>query len=329
MNPQIPQRKLNTIVTACDDSYFWGAYLLIASIRFNQGIYPIIVFAHGLNQKQVSALEQFGDVKVVSSDKPYLHLSKPDAIAEACTEFISWIDADCIFVGNLDRLLIPANRSFQIRFRRAEENYSVFKNRYTSEDTLGEIPSAILKIWRDDIGERATPRYSTQCVSNCFSFHREHLPYIRRWKLQIERYSAEATSPTNPSSTAYFMSDESVLSSLLCYGHETPATTDYRLGNANDAHLMHFGMAAKPWLRWQKRHLYYYDYVQVILRWALDQGYSQDGLPYSLNGKSRIIIHLHSQVCENFALIRRLLCDVFIGTKRYFKHHKRLFTTKS
>ena len=168
----------NTIVTACDSSYFWGAFLLISSIRFSSGVLPIIVMSHGLNRKQKEFLLQFENVTVKDSvqDKP--HLNKSGALAYADTKYITWLDADCVYVGNIDKLLIPKNGNFQIRFREAIENQDVFMSRASGQDAKGCIPEAIMKTWQKDVNENTISRYKTQCVTNSFCIHRDELEIV-------------------------------------------------------------------------------------------------------------------------------------------------------
>ncbi|NRB42032.1 MAG: hypothetical protein HRU20_26765 [Pseudomonadales bacterium] len=301
----------NTIVTACNSAYFWGAYLLLASIRYNGSCCPIIVSAHGLSSQKVWALKQFGDVTVVESSKSSPHLYKPQVLMLAKTEYISWIDADCIFVGDLEQKLIPSNQSMQIRFRQSEENYSVFKSRMARNDKTGKIPQAILKQWRKDVGERQQGRYSGQCVTNCFSFHRKHLSFIKRWQQQIDKTSASAAEPVDNSNFAYFMSDESVMASLLNYLDEVPDIADYQLDQKASEHLMHFGMRGKPWTHWRHSHLNYYCTIQQILQWVETAGYWRPILPLSLQPQYRAVSFLLARINRIGEEIRARLFDSF------------------
>lgn len=63
----------NAIVTACDAPYFWGALLLVASVRYSGGRLPIFVVGAGLSRKQIDLLTQFADVSVHEAGFQFPH----------------------------------------------------------------------------------------------------------------------------------------------------------------------------------------------------------------------------------------------------------------
>lgn len=277
----------NTIVTACNRSYFWGAFLLIASIRYSGGKLPVIVLGHRLTDFQKRALSQFENVSMFSTSNPNPHLSKAEALAHATTEYITWLDADCMYVGNIDHLLVPREGELQIRLRGSQENQDVFKRFGHGNDNQGDIPKKILAQWRNDINERLNPRYLKQCVTNSFCFHRSSLNFFLDWQKQINLVSPAASRPVNQSNKAYFMTDESVLASMLCFSHRVPTLARYNLDHTEREHLMHFGMNLKPWVSWREEHLKYYDYIQAVLGWVSKESYQVPRLPISLNKRFR------------------------------------------
>jgi len=213
----------------------------------------------------------------------YPHLNKPIALDYANTKYVTWLDSDCIYVGNIDSKLIPKNGDLQIRFRGMAENDDVFRNRMSTLDSQGVIPEEILKTWRNDVNENVIPRYKTQCVTNSFCINRDDSELLSHWTEQIEKVSSEASKPVNTNSFAYFMSDESVMSSLLCFRNKVPKISPYCLNDISETHLMHFGMRLKPWSMWRDEHLQYYHYIQAIIQWTEKMGYEHPNVPMSLN----------------------------------------------
>lgn len=103
-----------TIVTACDKKYVWGAYLLIASVRYAGMDTTIIVSAYDLDQNEIAFLEQFPNVTVFSSGKMTSRsvcTQKPTAISLAETDYVTWMDADCIVTGNISSYLEPGTKN--------------------------------------------------------------------------------------------------------------------------------------------------------------------------------------------------------------------------
>jgi len=305
----------NTIVTACNKSYLWGAYLLIASIRLNQGLTPIHVLVSGLNTDEIKLLEQFERVKVIVANSPFMHLEKPSAIMSAETEYITWVDADCIVIGNVDKLLIPAHQGLQIRFREKEENASVFSKRYSRDDSIGDIPKNILKSWQKDVNERQFSRVNKQCVTNFISLHRRHLPFIQKWQTQIERVCVKPSQPVNRHSKAYFMTDESILSSLFSFSHKVPELSGYELNKDPHNFLMHFGQSGKPWIRWRQPHLKFYDYVMAILDKLRDQHYTLPKLPYSLDLRYKVQTHLVTYLYQYYLNARHTTSSILFSIR--------------
>jgi len=282
----------NTIVTACNKRYFWGVYLLIASIKYNNGKLPVHVLSAGLNKEDIRLLEQFDNVTIFNSNSNHIlhypHLNKPNAIFTANSEYITWVDADCLFYGNIDNYLTPSNKSFQIRFRAARENESVYKKRYVFNDKKGQIPQHILNVWRSDVCERTKPRYHSQCVTNCISLHQSHLPFIEKWDQQLKSTLMNPEYPVDNNSLAYFMTDESVLASLFTYSYNVPNVCNYQLNQDANRLLIHFGMKNKPWVLWKKSHLAFYRYVMAIITWVRKHNLDLPPLPYSLNERYKI-----------------------------------------
>ena len=299
----------NTIVTACNRQYLWGVILLLASIRLNMGKYPIHIFSPDLRDGEIKILEQFDDVKVFKSKNKNPHMDKAKAILSADTDYVTWVDADCLFIGNLDHLLIPDSEGFQIRFRESYENSQVFKQRYKKGDVLGDIPDDILTTWQADVRERNTPNINRQCVSNFISMHKKHLPFIRKWDQQLSLIDINPDQPVDKNSTAYFMTDESILSSLFAYAYDTPEISPYKLNLYSGQYLMHFGETLKPWNTWRARHLKYYNYVVSLINDLQRRNFYLPPLPHSLDNRFRQRTHCISHMMTSYLQLRSSLAN--------------------
>lgn len=286
-----------TIVTACDKNFLWGAYLLIASLRRHNVNVSISALTFGLSEEEKSLLEQFRNVEATmesgTRNSHGTQLRKPDAILSAGSEYITWMDADCIVTGNITKYLIAPGQSFQIRFRSKKENVLRFKNKYGSPREYGSIPQSTLDVWRKDVGERDLPAIETTCVTNCFTLHRKHLDFIRRWRGQIAKLVPDITG-RRESAYSYGgrVSDELILNSLFAFSRNPPPISKYLLDTDPQAYLAHFGVAPKPWKRWHPKHLKYYDMVVSIVDWAGKVGFRTPPIPWSLKRKNRGVCHI-------------------------------------
>jgi hypothetical protein len=306
---------INTIVTSCNKNYLWGVFLLVASIRLNGGKCPIIIWAFDFTEQDSALLCQFSDVTIYKSDNPNTHLDKPRAILSAETEYVTWVDADCMFLGNLDSLLIPPNRGMHIRFRALNENAQVFQSRYSDTDQKGSIPESILAKWQEDVNEESQKHITTQCVSNFISLHRRHFPFIKKWQVQIEKSTKNSTRPVDKNNQAYFMTDESVLASLFAYAHDRPNTSDYKLNEFSHKKLIHFGESLKPWKIWRYRHLKHYHYVIGVIDELKIQGVCLPAIPKSLDYRFKLSTFAQSFVATTFLSFKRSLGQLFYSLR--------------
>jgi hypothetical protein len=283
-----------TVVTACDRNYFWGQWLLIASLRYERN--PVLVHAGGLGltDGEWQLLAQFGNVRPVrlSPDDPrYLTLRKPEVLLTAQTEYVGWFDSDTFVIGDITKYWRPPNGEFQCRFRAPEELANLYRGRYAPEDQPGTIPARVRAIWQADVGERRECAIQSACLADNFTFHRRHLDFIRRWDAQMRKVLPAATPPFAPQrSLAYHLLDEPVLNSLLAFAaHPPPVAGAFLLDQDPQAFVLHFGMSPKPWQRWNYRHLPYYDRVLRVIEWAQAQGFQTPPLPPSLRRRYRLV----------------------------------------
>ena len=221
-------------------------------------------------------LQQFSNVRVLGlsvENRRNVCNRKPEALLTAETEYIAWFDADCMIVGDIGPLLIPENHEFQIRLREPWENSWVWRDHYAVGEQRGGLPASVLCRWCQDVHQLELPRLATTCVTNTFVLHRRHLDFIREWKTQIAKVlPAGDTGVVDSSLHAYFMSDESVLSSLLVFSRLAPPLSTFRLNRDPAAHVAHFGANPKPWKRWRKHLWYCHRHVLDLLDWVQKTG---------------------------------------------------------
>ncbi len=280
-----------TIVTACDANYLWGALLLIVSIRkFNLNT-KIVVSVYDFTEEQMAYLSQFPDVEVVEGINPgnqCVCVMKPQAILAAKTDWVIWMDSDCIVTHDITDLLVTTQDGIQMRFREKEENATVYRNYYKKIDKVGLIPEEVLETWRQDIGERETSRIETVGQTNCFVIHKDSYPFIYKWQSQMLKVlPSRLANVYNKKDQAYSMTDESVFNSLFAYSNEIPKISKYLLDIGNPPYLVHFGLAQKPWTGWSVKTLRYYKLVQDLLEWARIEGYSLPPIPKPMHVANR------------------------------------------
>ena len=109
-----------TIVSAADAGYFWGLYLLAASVAKSGMGFPMNLLIKGFNDPQRRLLEQFDGVTLheISDDSARnLCMRKAEAFSHAETDYIAWLDSDCVVVGDISELIIPMNGEMQMVHR--------------------------------------------------------------------------------------------------------------------------------------------------------------------------------------------------------------------
>jgi len=285
-----------TIVSACDRNFLWGAYLLAASAARFLPETPVHILQIGFTDDDKKLLEQFPTVKVLplaDNDPRNVANRKSEALLSADTEYVAWLDSDCMVVGDITEFLIPTNGEFQIRLREPWENAWVWRNHYAPGEATGGLPKSVLDKWQTDVGQRTVPLVNTTCVTNAFVLHRRHLDFIRQWKSQIAKVippaHAGVVDNRNP---AYFMTDESVMSSLLVFSDIAPTAAAFRLDREPARHVAHFGANPKPWKQWRLHLWYCYPHIQSLLDWAEKSGHRTPPRPWSLQKQNRLPSYL-------------------------------------
>ncbi|MDD4687980.1 MAG: hypothetical protein PHH38_07875 [Candidatus Cloacimonetes bacterium] len=276
----------DTVVTACDQNFVWGAMLLGISLRYHSMTCAYHILGYDLTQRDVKCLQSIPGTEVFpvhKTDMRSVCTQKPMAIDTAETDIVVWMDADCVVSGNLEKFFVCPDNKLQIRIREENENFSVYRNLYTKHDTLGKIPQKVLDIWQKDVNDLDEPGIQTVYQTNCFVLNKTHLSFVELWKQQMLKVIPENTFGVyNKKSVAYSMTDESVINSLFAFSSQAPATSEYLMDKDPNAACIHFGLSPKPWQHWTFSALRYYDYVQKLIAWANTEKYRLPALTTSL-----------------------------------------------
>ncbi|WPJ96815.1 hypothetical protein SH580_03735 [Coraliomargarita algicola] len=281
-----------TIVSAADGNYFWGLLLLTASIRRAKLQCPVHLLVRDLTDAQMASLQALGNVSIEEMDSSNCLNPctwKASALMGATTEYITWMDADCLVIGDISELLMPRNGEFQIRVRGHQENAMTYHKLYAPGEKAGPLPASVLATWQQDVNEQLEPRLDTAIVTNCFVLHRQHLPFIKKWQQQMEKVMPpQDCGVVNQNQPAYFMTDESVFSSLISFAAAAPPISDFLLNQIPEKHVAHFGVRPKPWNGWAQPTWYAYDEVMETVDYALAHCPMLPELPPSLQRKHRL-----------------------------------------
>lgn len=283
----------NTIVSACDNGYALGVWLLIASIRKCGMRHPILIGAYNWSDEWKSDILKFPDVAIADlpiTDKRSVTCSKPEIMLQAPTDFVTWIDCDGIVSGDMTEALECPEDMINIRPKTPSETKDVFQSIRLSNENPETIPQKILQIWQKDVGGLDAPRYP-RGFSACFigiSRTRNHA-FLKKWRDQMYKVLPEDVSLVQDGSVAYFQTDESVLNSLMLFLPDAPQRIPQYIADIQDKpHFIHFGYNPKPWIMWNKYSLRHFDAVADIVEWAVSQGYTPHcGLPYTFKRSNK------------------------------------------
>lgn len=306
------------IVTALDPNFLWGAYLLIASLRYQGVKAPVHVLTYRFSPQDRDTLAQFPQVKI--HDLPqltwrYFNCLKPAAICQADADYITWMDADCIVTGDITPYLETQEESFSLRFRDGQEHLALYRSLFPQyyEAHSAPFPDPILARWRDDVGERQEPRIATTCSACCFTLHRRHLDFIRRWEQQMARVLPSIEDGqvhrkvVDWGNQAYRLTDEAVLNSLLAFAENSPNLSEYQLDKDPHAQLVHFATNPKPWEIWLPRYARYYDLVMDIIDWTQQQGMTPPPKPLALRRPLKPLNLLAGKACQTLLDLKHLI----------------------
>ena len=270
-----------TVVTAGDQAYSWGVFLLVASMRRNGMPQPVVVGAMDWTDKMRSLVTSLGDVTIVDvpRSRQCMACQKPAMMASDAvkTDWVCWADGDGAFVGDCSEWL-TGDSPDEIVVRK----YDPPPPDFTPEN---------LEIWRRDVALHTgraleKSRYATRVNAPFIVIHRKQFPFLRRWQEQIGNVLPPDVEIIMKHGTAYFQTDESVLGSLLCFDPAAPKVADHYRANGSvdrNRYFAHFAYNPKPWRMWNSFSGKYHDAVMQVVDWLLEQKIvAPSDLPLSL-----------------------------------------------
>ena len=260
-----------TVVTAGDRAFAWGALLLVASMRRNGMMHPVIVGTMQWPEDMKQRVLSLGGVSLheLPNSRQCVACQKPMMmnLDEIDTEWVCWADADAVFVGDCSEWLVGDNPE-EIVVRKCSPPPPL-------------LTANTLAIWQRDVkslcGKVAEKsRLNDTTVNNPFIvLHRKWRSFLERWQIQTERVIApDVVTPWQPNS-AYFQTDESVLGSLLCFDLDAPRVTEHYKANGSvdrRRYFAHFAYNPKPWQMWNAYSIKWHEEVAHVVDWLVERG---------------------------------------------------------
>ncbi|OQA86368.1 MAG: hypothetical protein BWY31_01399 [Lentisphaerae bacterium ADurb.Bin242] len=302
----------NTVVMAGSPDYAWGAWLCIASMRKSGMNDPVLVCANGWSSQWEKCLASFGDVSFheMPPDDRNVCCNKAHAMLQADqSEYVTWVDCDAVFSGNCSSMLLPPDEdSVRIRRRSPQDNNKVMARFYDETEEKDGIPRAILKRWQEDVNDLTSPRCKYAATSGVIGLHRKYRPFLELWHAQMIKILIDTKDVVNTKDPSYFLTDESVLNSLLFFSSKAPKMSErYLLDENPDARYAHYSLSPKPWCMWHPIQLNKYDLTMNIIDWALEHDHVPPfKLPFPLQKKNRSFVFRCARVAPYYAKLRRL-----------------------
>ncbi len=307
MNPIHPG---NTIVTAGDGNYAWGAWLLVASMRKNDMKEPVLIGVQKWPDAWLADILKFPGVELhelPADARRNVNCNKPRVMLAARSEIVTWVDCDGIFSGNASASLIGEERALYLRPRTPGECRELYRRERPAGDSGDTVPESVLKIWKRDVAEREEPSRQYSCSSVVISCHRRNRPFIERWMQQIDQVFPPDVK-ANRRRAGYHQADDSVLNSLLFFANDAPpVTADYRADRLEEPHYLHYAFNPKPWQMWNPYTLNFFDATLEVVEWAVEAGYAPRAeLPFPLRRNNRMACSLMAPLAENVVRWKKL-----------------------
>ncbi|MCI7643889.1 MAG: hypothetical protein MST10_06000 [Lentisphaeria bacterium] len=299
-----PVRQPCTVVTAGDQNYVWGVFLLLSSMQRWQMSEPVIVGAYSWDERWLNFIGAMPNVKIIRldrNDRRCVCVTKPMLMLQAETEFVTWIDSDGIFSGNCSDLLYGEPECLYAR------SYNPLE---LTAHHFARLPATIAT-WIRDVGDLPERRdindVCTNVVGLSLSYNRA---LLEKWRDQMHKVLPLDVGIVCKRGTPYFQTDESVLNSLLsCWGAAPEITGCYRLDNLHTAHYIHLAFNPKPWQEmWTQRALCFYDEIMNLLDWCRenDKLPSFAPLPRSLRDDNRKFYELIAPFAPTWCRVKKV-----------------------
>ena len=307
----------NTIVSACDQGYAFGVWLLIASIRKSGMTHPILIGAYKWPDEWKQDILKFPNTSISDlpiTDKRSVTCSKPEIMLKAPTDFVTWIDCDGIVSADITEAIQCPLGAINIRPKTPSETTKMFPKLRKANENPEAIPAQILDTWRHDVCELDTPRF-LHGFSACLiglSLAQNHA-FLEKWREQMYKVLPEDVALVQDGNAAYFQTDESVLNSLMLFAREAPPLIPhYTADLQGKPHFIHFAYNPKPWIMWNNYSLKHFDRVLDIVEWAVKNGYAPHcELPYTFKRS-------HKRLCTLLAPLGGIIA-------KYRKYKRKLF----
>lgn len=280
----------------------------------------IKVLGVDLLDEQKLLFNQFENVKAFDADLTNQRSPasrKAEAIllaADDGVEAISLLDGDCIVTGDISPYLTKGITGISARVKSNDEDGINFSrnNRYSEEDSIGNIPKSILQIWEKDVGERSESRISNTVCGGNLSINISHLDFINCWHRQMmkvlpNKFIKEAY---DYSDFAYFQMDESVLNSLLAFKETIPELSPGWFDKDPKALVAHLGPCnPRYWYFWRYDKLKHYKSVIGLLEWAKDK-YEMPKLTWALTKRNKPLIYVCAYIYEIKNILKKILLTI-------------------
>ncbi|MDD4181921.1 MAG: hypothetical protein PHE87_09840, partial [Victivallaceae bacterium] len=301
----------NTVVTACNQAYAWGVWLLVVSMRQHGMDEPVLVGTYDWSKEWLEDIERLPGVSTAAlstEDKRNLNCSKPVIMMKAESEVITWVDCDGIFSGNCSDKIFAENNQIYIRSRGPTEMQGLYHLKRSPNDPPDTILPKILEVWQRDVGERKEPLRLRSCSTCLISVQSSQLGFIERWHQQMLKVLPDdLLDVVNKDSVAYLQTDESVLNSLLCFAEDAPLVTEnYRADRLEEGCFMHFTYGPKPWQMWNPYAIRFYDDTLDAVEFGIKSGWlPRAKLPYTLKRRNKLICQLLAPLARNVVRFKK------------------------
>ena len=259
-----------TVVTAGDQAYSWGALLLAASMKRNGMSHPMVIGAMDWTDKMKRIVSSLGNITIVDIPKTRqcLACQKPNMMASDAvkTDWVCWVDADGLFVGDCSEWL-SGDDVDEVRIKR-------------SDPVPPDFTPETLATWQRDVkrfcGEALDKsRYATRVQSGVILLHRKWRPFLCLWNDQINNVLPPDVEIVMKNMVAYYQTDESVLGSLLCFYPDAPRVSEcYKFDGRTDRQrcYAHFGYNPKPWQMWNTYASRWREEAYSTVDWLVENG---------------------------------------------------------
>lgn len=271
MNTNRNEAVNTTVVTAGDQAYSWGVFLLVASMRRNGMRHPVVVGAMDWTDRMKNLVLPLGNVTIVDLPKSRqcVACQKPTMMASDAvkTDWSCWVDSDGLFVGDCTEWL-TGNDVDEVRIKRCNPPPSDF-----TPENLSIWKHDVERFWGHSLPES---RYATRVQSGVILIHKKWHPFLARWAVQIKNVLPSDVGILMKQGTAYHQTDESVLSSLLCFDTDAPRVSEaYKFDGHTDKtrFYAHFGYNPKPWQMWNTYASRWREETFLTVEWLVENGF--------------------------------------------------------